>query len=64
MYVTVVAVSVQGKTVAPSLAASFEPLAHHQNLAALSFFYWYYFGRCSSELAELVPLPLGRWPSG
>ena len=44
------------KTVVPSLAASLEPLAHHQNVASLSLFYRYYFGRCSSELAQLVPL--------
>ena len=43
--------------VSPSLAVSLEPLAHHQNTASLSLFYRYYFGRCSSELAELVPLP-------
>ena len=50
------------RTVGPSLAASLEPLAHHQNVASLSLFYRYYFGRCSSELAQLVPLPfsLGR----
>ena len=47
----------QYRTVGPSLAASLEPLAHHQNIASLSLFYRYYFGsRCSSELAELVPL--------
>ena len=45
------------RTVGPSLAASLEPLAHHRNVASLSFFYRYYFGRCSSEWAELVPLP-------
>ena len=45
------------KTVGPSLAASIEPLAHCQNVASLSLFYRYYFGRCSSELAQLVPLP-------
>ena len=41
----------------PSLAASLEPLAHHRDVASLSLFYRYYFGRCSSELAQLVPLP-------
>ena len=41
-------------TVGPSLAASLEPLAHHQNV--VSPFYWYYFVRCSSELAQLVLL--------
>ena len=48
------------RIIAPSLAASFEPLAHRQNVASLSLFYRYYFGRCSLELAELVPLPFSR----
>ena len=43
-----------------SLTASIEHLAHHQNMASLSLFYRYYFGRCSSQLAQLVPLPLSR----
>ena len=38
------------RTVGPSLAASLEPLAHRRNVASLSLFYRYYFGRCSSEL--------------
>ena len=42
----------------PSLAASLEPLVHHWNVASLSLFYRYYLRRCSSELAQLVPLPL------
>ena len=48
------------RTVGPSLAASLKPLAHHQNVASLSLFYRYYFGRCSSELAQLVPLPFSQ----
>ena len=48
------------RAVGPSLAASLEPLDHHQNVASLSLFYRYYFGRCSSELAELVPLPYSQ----
>ena len=48
------------RTVGPSLAASLEPLAHRRNVASLSLFYRYYFGRCSSELAQLVPLPFFR----
>ena len=48
------------RAVGPSLATSLEPLAHHQNVASLSLFYRYYFGRCSSELAQLVPLPFSR----
>ena len=48
------------RTVGPSFAASLEPLAHHQNVTSLSLFYRYYFGRCSSELAQLAPLPYSR----
>ena len=48
------------RTVDPSLAASPEPLAYCGNVASLSLFYRYYFGRCSSELAQLVPLPFSR----
>ena len=44
------------RTVGPSLTASLEPLAHRQNVASVSLFYRYYFGSCSSELAQLVPL--------
>ena len=51
------------RTVGPSLAASLEPLAHCRNVASLGLFYRYYFGRYSSELALLVPLPFfqGRY---
>ena len=48
------------RTVGPLLAASLEPLAHCQNVASLSLFYSYYFGRCSSELVQLVLLPYSR----
>ena len=48
------------RTVGPLLAASPEPLAHCRNVASLSLFYRYYFGRCSSELDQLVPLPFSR----
>ena len=48
------------RTVGYSLAASLEPLAHCRNVASLSLFYRYYFGRCSSELAQLVPLPFSQ----
>ena len=34
------------RTVGPSLDAYLEPLAHRQNLASLSLFYRYYFGKC------------------
>ena len=45
------------RTIGPSLAAYFEPLVHCWYRASLSLFYRYYFGRCSSELAQMVPLP-------
>ena len=45
------------RTVGPSLAASLKPFAHRRNIASLNLFYRYYFGRCSSELDVLVPLP-------
>ena len=48
------------RTVSLSLAASLETLADRQNVASLSLFYRYYFGRCSSELAQLVPFPFSR----
>ena len=48
------------RIVGPSLAASLEALAHHRNFASLSLLYRYYFGRCSSELAQLVPLPFSQ----
>ena len=44
------------RAVGPSLAASLELLAHCLNVASLSLFCRYYCGRCSSELAQLVPL--------
>ena len=43
-----------------SLAASLEPLAHHRIVASLSLFNRYYFGRCSLDLAQLVPLSICR----
>ena len=47
-------------TFGPSLVASLEPFAHRRSEASLSLFYRYYFSRCSSELAQLVPLPFSR----
>ena len=44
----------------PSLAASLEPLAHRRNVTSLSLSYRYYFGRCSSEIVQLVLLPFSR----
>ena len=48
------------RTVGPSLAPSLEPLAHRRNVTSLSLFYRYYFGRCSSKLGQLVPLPYSQ----
>ena len=49
------------RTIGPSLAGCLEPLAQRRNVANLSLFYRYYFGRCSSEP---VPLPYSRgWPT-
>ena len=48
------------RTVGPSLVTSLEPLVHLRNVASISLFCRYYFGRCSSELAKLVPFPHSR----
>ena len=48
------------RSVGPSLAASLEPLAHCRNVASLSLFYRYYFGKYSSEQAQLVLLPYSQ----
>ena len=48
------------RTVGPLIAFCFEPLVYSRNVASLSLFCRYYFGRCSSEQAQLVPLPFSR----
>ena len=50
------------RTVGHSLSGSLESLAHRQNIVSLSLFYRHYFGRFSSEVAEVVLLlfPCGR----
>ena len=47
-------------TVGPSLAASLEHFANRGNVTSLRLFYRYYFGSCSSELAQLAPFPYSR----
>ena len=47
------------RTVGPLLVPSLEPLPNRRNVAILSLFCTYYFGRCSSELAQ-VPFPYSR----
>ena len=37
-------------------AVSLEPLAHLRNVASLILFFRYFFGKCSSELAQLLRL--------
>ena len=59
-YFELLATKMDMRTVGPSLATSLEPLAHHRNVASLSLFYRYCFGRSSSELAQLVLLPFSR----
>ena len=44
------------RTAGPSLAACLESFAHCRNVASLSLLCRCYFDRCSSELAQLVPL--------
>ena len=46
------------RTVGPSIATSLKSLAHRRNV--LNLFYRYYFGRCSPELAQQVPLRYSR----
>ena len=46
------------RTVSLLFVVSLEPVTHRQNVASLSLFYRYYFGRCLSELPELVPLQI------
>lgn len=42
------------RVVGPTLAASLESLAHHQNFAGLSFLHSQYFRKCLSELVQLI----------
>ena len=52
------------KAVSLTLAVSLDPLDHCQNGGSLSLSsFRYYFGRCLSEPAGLVPLPYYLWKS-
>ena len=44
----------------PLLSNSLDPLLLRRDLGALSLFYRYYNGKCSRELAFLIPPPLRR----
>ena len=48
------------RTVGPSLVTSLVPLARSKNVASLSLFDRHYFGRCSSELDQLVSLTFSQ----
>ena len=48
------------RTVGPSPATSLKPLPDRRNVPSLCLFYRYYFGRCLSELAQLVTIPFSR----
>ena len=48
------------RNVGPALATFLEPLGHRRNVASLSLLYRYYFGKCSSKLAQPVQLPFSR----
>ena len=48
------------RTVSPLLDTFLEPLAHCWNVVSLSLFYRNYFGKCSAELTQLVPLPFSQ----
>ena len=50
----------KSRTVGSYLAGSFEPLAHRRSVASLRLFCKYYFGWCSSGLAQLVSLNYSR----
>ena len=48
------------RTVGILLAVSLDPLPHRRYIVSLSLFYSYCLGRCSSKLAQLVPLSYSR----
>ena len=41
--------------VGSGMSADLQALSHRRGVASLSLFYKYYYGKCSSELADLVP---------
>ena len=55
-FCTTMGIQVKCHFICGKCTASLEPLAHCRNVASISLFYGYYFGRCLSDLAELVPL--------
>ena len=44
----------------PSLTSTLDPLSLRDKVASLSFFYCYYFGHCSDELAACIAPPMAR----
>ena len=51
------------RTSGPTIAFSLEPQIDHQNAVSSSLFCGYYFGRCSPEFANMIPMPYSRWSS-
>ena len=45
------------RTIGPSLSTSLDSFSFCRNVNGFSIFYRYYFGSCSFELTQLVPLP-------
>ena len=41
--------------VGPELYSTLQPLSHRRNVASISLFYRYIYGKCSTELHSLVP---------
>ena len=41
--------------VGSELSAGLHALSHRRDVASLCLFYKYYYGKCSSELSDLVP---------
>ena len=44
--------------VGSGLSANLQALSHRSDVASLSLYYKYYYGKCSSELADLIPVTL------
>ena len=51
------------RSIVSTFAVSLGLLVHYRNGISLSFIYRYYLGRCSSELAKLVPYLYSHWRS-
>ena len=43
--------------VGPELFSTLDSLSHRRDVASLALFYRYYYGKCSDDLASLIPKP-------